>query len=391
MVFATWSCNVTEADQVIPHEEYSANVVSEQPVAMLNVKASLNEKIEYKRYHLQNVARWLSNHMEIVEERSIGRGEEDDESTTFLIEGLVNEYVSKRRSLHKNDYLQGVKSSLDAFKFVDDEKAWFPSVRVIVGKGALELQKGGEVSLIAIEDATEKGKFYQFNSVVSTKSGKDLVRSSEKVTEESLGARIMVLVEITDCMSPYLSDVDQFFECTDPVGDDLGGGGGSGGSASHLRIEKMTIKDLKEGWPGRSEIKFKGYKFRYLSAVGNACGDQIYPEINCYDNSGVMIGKWKRRWRNDERVINWTIKTQNLDATSEYIYYSIFEGDWPAPEQRDYFIFPNGEYTSFTYCSWQSEYHKAIVSQDYNEPNGVPYFNNYTVDNSDIKYNLKRW
>ncbi|MGC6525018.1 MAG: hypothetical protein ACON30_01920 [Flavobacteriaceae bacterium] len=95
-------------------------------------------------------------------------------------------------------------------------------------------------------------------------------------------------------MMPCLEIVEKI-EQSSYCGEGTGGTGGN--SNGNLQLNKMTIKDLKEGWPGRPEIHFKGYKFSAPPSNDWDCGEYMYASVNCYNYEGRRIARIKRKWK----------------------------------------------------------------------------------------------
>jgi hypothetical protein len=128
------------------------------------------------------------------------------------------------------------------------------------------------------------------------------------------------------------------------------------------------------------------------------CGDNIAGSLNCYNPNGKRIDRFKRRWIGDERTMNYLVKEDPSAANPDhYLFYRIFEQDsWPAPKRGKVsdtdgaFYFPNGEYRLIEYRSWQENYDKQLLSQNYNNPYGIAFTNGFSTENAGIKYNLTR-
>lgn len=208
--------------------------------------------------------------------------------------------------------------------------------------------------------------------------------------ENAIGDIPLLIFELDPCGSNTIAPAYFDSPCnTDPFGGDLNDPG-SGGFVQILQINKMKIKDLKELWPGRSEVEFKGYKLAVNNITPNItidCGDAIFSSTNCYTYSGKRISQVKRRHQGDTRTINWKIAS-NEGFYSDVLVYVIFESDnFPAPKQSAYQDLPNGATSLIVYRSYESDYDKQVLSQ--NSTLGCPYVYGFSNDNRRIEYNLR--
>ena len=225
----------------------------------------------------------------------------------------------------------------------------------------------------------------------------------EILVEEEHSNREMFLMELAQCgENGFTSGDDVFINCDDVIADDSGGNDGNGigpnSSTARIRINKMIMKHHKEASPGRSEVHFKGFTITELPVNSGYCGGNIAGSSNCYSPDGKRIDRVRRRDIGDEKTMNYLVKEDPSAANPNYyLFFRIFEQDyWPAPKREkitdtdDVFTFPNGEYRLIKYRSWQPNYDEQLLSQNYNNPYGLPFTNSFSTENAGIKYNLTR-
>lgn len=295
---------------------------------------------------------------------------------------LNNLYEESRRSKSSNmsdDEIEELEQSLDAFKNLNGE-SWYPILSVVNEPN--ELAKSADSTstktIIAVEDNDVNGETY---TAYELGENDELVIYDEELTPETTSNDFMIALELGGC-----SDVPEIVDTYDC--------GGAQGSAfdppsgyTQLQLDEMKIKDLKEGFPFRSEISFKGYKITNLSPGTNYdCGEYISSSVNCYNSTGKEITKLKRSQKNDNKEYNFEIDKQNTYNNGEILVYIIFEADFPAPQHTAPIPLPNNSLTGIKYTSWQSQYHKVALSNSpiYN----LPMINNYSHADNEIEYNL---
>jgi hypothetical protein len=115
----------------------------------------------------------------------------------------------------------------------------------------------------------------------------------------------------------------------------------------------MTIKDLKEAWPGRSEVHIKAHAIQINDDLSGNCGLDLSGGANCFNIDGTRIKRVKRKDKNDEFNADFTVDNQLGLNSNHYVFLTIFENDnFPlAPEKTSFFNF-NGVQRSFKWRSW---------------------------------------
>lgn len=151
----------------------------------------------------------------------------------------------------------------------------------------------------------------------------------------------------------------------------------------------MKIKDLKEGWPSRSEIAFKGYKINLNPDYGYDCGEYIYSSVNCYNYSGKRITRLKRKHKNDTRNYDWDIEKGENFANAILVYVIFEEDSFPAPVKTASILLPSSSSTNIGFRSWNSKYDQQALSNNNSYNLSSP--NNFSRNNSSIEYNLKSY
>lgn len=343
-------------------------------------KATMEEKLKYKKLHLLKLGKWFIDNQLEIKEKIIALNGENQKEITLALEDIYRELNnSYASSSEKNE----IEKSLNAFKNLNGDD-WYPTIRLLdATRYSQRNPYDDQKVLIAIEeiiDSTQVFKGYQEDI------NGELNEIDEELTETLLGENDIILFDLGPC-GVLIDPIHQ--RNSNPCGTT---GTGNGNDLYKLKIDKMTVKHHKEGWPGRSEINFKGYKLSSLPQTSGDCGEVMHASVNCYNYDGRMIEQYHRSWINnqEERNLNWTLKTQQNFGSNDYIFYVIFEQDsWPANERTQTFTFPNGQIRNLKYRSWQTKYHSVLLSQDPNNNNNIPFANNYSYEDNAIKYNLK--
>ncbi len=357
-----------------------------QQTAESIVKATTKQKLEYKTYHLKIIGHWVSNHYQEVQSfiDKVNTGNSDYFSVSA-------NYVLNNVKYDESD--QNLTKSLTAFENLDGEY-WYPTLTFVSPKNRIDLlhksSDNSDKPIIGIEDVEDGEQIYRG---YTENEINELELHYEQLSEEEHSDREIVVVELGQCgeQDSFISDApdDEFSQC-DLNASDTGndGTGNTQPSTWRLRIDRMTVKQHKENWPGRSEVHFKGFKLSQLPTSSGYCGDNIVGTLNCQNPDVKRISRIKRRHIGDDRQYRYLMKEDNSSNNSDFIFYRIFESDsWPAPirgkvtDPDAVFYFPNGEYRAIEYRSWQD---------DYDNPYGLPFANNFSTDTNAIKYNLTR-
>lgn len=212
----------------------------------------------------------------------------DNSSQTFKIEDLFNE-TSKKFGFKSNKAASKVQESLDAFKNLGSQ-SWAPTI-FLESDNSNKLNKSSDDNLtfIAVEDETLDGESMTAYQIVESEGDDEVLQPvDETLTLEFVGNNDLLVMELV-----LIDDFDE----------NSGGGstgGGSSSSTKSLLLNKMKIKDLKEGWPFRSEISIKAYKLENISQNQTyECGLGVAASVNCYTDTGNRIVTLKRKWEND--------------------------------------------------------------------------------------------
>ncbi|MEM6517097.1 MAG: hypothetical protein AAF688_13005 [Bacteroidota bacterium] len=378
VLFVTLACS--NEDNFEPNDTEQSELFTTTEGSRGNINnGTLQQKLDYKRDNLKYLGDWLVSNINLAQTLADNNNTSNSDYYTMSVSYIID------NSTDRND--AGLKSALDAFLNLDGED-WYPTVTFIEPKGA----PTGQIT-VAIPNYVNNREVYQG---FEKDSRNDLVLVHNELDQTNHESNELLMMEISQCGSIGINPgPDEFLNCdalanSDPLG------GGSGGHK--IRINKMTVKDRKEWWPGRSKVHLIGAKVTGLPLDSGYCGENIVGGGNCLNESGKRIQRMRRRDRGDEKTLNYIVKQDPSSSNpDDYIFYRIFEHDsWPAPikgELSDFnahFYFPNQEYRMIEYRSWNSEYDRQILSQTYNNPYNIPFSNTFSTDNSDIKYNLTR-
>ena len=360
------SCS--ESEEIITESDASLILEKEQIL-----DATLEQQILYKRHHMKVLAKWVNKHgVEIIKDESKNKNE-------ILISDLVSKAISQKNYNLENEDYSEVQTALDAFVDIGDN-SWYPVIRIV--NNNFDNKNSDDETILSVEDADLNGE--KFTHYLLGENDDDLTEPDFVVTPESTQNYNLIVAEIISAPDPG----DGYADGGIGVGNGGGSGGGSGsGGYIKLEIDNMKIKDLKEGWPGRSEIAFKGYKIDVQPNIGYLCGDNIYASVNCSNVDGKRITRLKRRHKNDNRSYDWDV-SRNETFSNDVLVYVIFEQDsWPAPEKTSSMPLPLNAIVNIPYRSWNSKYDEKTLSR--NNLYNLSSPSNYSVNNSVIEYNLK--
>ena len=306
--------------------------------------SSIDNKIFYKNYHLDILGKWLAENHEKAAQLLFENEKKNEESDQFYFEDLYNKLNSDQKSSF-------IDESLNAFLNINGQ-SWKPTI-FFIGN----LNKTSAKTYLAVESNTPTKEYFRGFEIINSK----IHPIKFPLTEKNIGDNNMYVIELG-----RPSNSNSTFN----------------GKSHNLSLEKMKIKDLKEAWPGRSEISFQGFKLsNYLINNGFPCGEYISGSANCYNYSGKRIVRLKRKWKNDNRTYNFLVKNSNNNG-NDLIYFVIFEEDsFPVVTKTERFSLPNGDYTYIKFNSLNQSYDHKILTQQQ--------ANNFSASNSVISYNLK--
>lgn len=308
--------------------------------------ASMEEKINYKKHHLEVLGSWFANNY--INTANMFHESETEKNST---DEIFFEELIESSSLEKKD--DNISVALNAFTGLYGVN-WKPSI-FLLGNARIKTQK----TFLAIESNTHNGEFFQGYEISSNR----LIPLRNTITPEIVGDNNLYVIELDR----------QFEKNTRNLSNKLN---------HELVIEKMKIKDRKEAWPGRSEIAFQGFKvYNPYSSETFECGEYITGSANCMNYSGKRITKLKRKYKNKTRTYNFAVKSNN--SGDDLIYYTIFEEDsFPVIKKVVQFnINNNGGKVWFLFASLNQAYDKQLLTQQQ--------ANSFNKSNSTIEYNLK--
>jgi hypothetical protein len=341
-------------------------------------KAPVDEQLKYKKFHLLKLATWLSHNNEEVRSL-VEASNRNTENESLSLESIIVEF-KKRGNIISPEMELSLNTSLAAFRNLDGED-WYPFIRYErMSENLNRSPYDDSKPLYAMQDFENNEEIavgYQENS------NGDLEEISERLSQEIIGEEDdIIIIGIGTCPFAYEGDPCPFQSSVpDPPGQFF-----------VLKIGDMKIKAHKEAWPFRSDISFTGYYEPNLPVYSGDCGEAMFRSVNCYNPDGSHIDQYKRSWVSDgdTRTQNFKMKSQSNYYTDDIVFYIIFEHDsWPAPSRTHTFPFSNGTARNVKYRSWQPKYDASMVAMDPNNTYGLPYANNYVVNNSEIEYDLK--
>lgn len=356
--------------------------------------ATVREKLDYKQGHLKTIGNWVTQNYEDVKSFVNSENIENSDYYTLSADYVINSVASKGNA--------ELNTALNAFLNLDNED-WYPTLTFVAPAlnsnlaRSTDLESRPIIVLDDIENGEQVPRGYTLNEI------NQLELQYEQLNEVDHGNRDMVILELGQCGSNILSDSpnDSLIDCNDVQGSLPGNGNGGGTnqpSVFRLRIDRMTVKQHKEGWPMRSEVHFRGFQEIPTPQNSGYCGQTVIGGGNCNDDyTGKQIDQLKRSEIGDERNYDYLLAENSQFNHEGVIFYRIFEFDsWPAYKQAkledtdQHFYFPNGEYRIVEYRSWQVEYNSQMLSNDFNNPFGLTPVSGFSTDTSAIKYNLTR-
>lgn len=341
-------------------------------------KASLENQIAYKRRHMQQIALWVLENYSTIR-KTLGSKTKNNSDLSFSVSKLLSDMSRSERNGENRELFQAV----NAFKNIDGE-SWYPKIRFL-DEATLKSRSEGDNPITIVEDATVNG---QTSTGYELDENNELYQLEETPTEENTVNRSLVVIELGD------TDCDGNQKCNtggggdNTSGDGNTGGGGNSSNMTTVRFEKMTVKDLKEAWPFRPEIHFKGFSILSIPFEDGVCGTKLFGSSSCNDALGRRVKQIDRSDKNDEFSSNYIIDDELNESVPQFVIFTIFEKDgFPAPKAESSFIFPNGVVGTFEYRSWESPYDEQILNTQNNVGN-LERIINFSNENNDIKYSL---
>lgn len=339
--------------------------------------AELKTKLEYKKYHLKNIAKWISgNNIEVL--NSVKKHyKEVDQNRNEISLFLKDLDIDFKEKIGK-DYSSKLESSLNAFVELEGE-SWYPKITVLNADKLMEKSTyDSEKPIIVFSEYEEEIGVESLVGYQENLEG-ELVELDEPVTEEFAMDKTLVVLSIDNVIAP----IDDEFSG--------GGGSGSGGSSYYrLKINKIKLKQHKEDWHnGASELHFAGFKVSRLPIYSGECRESMTGSAHCYTDDGNRVSKVSRGDVGDEFTADYTINTYDSFSSSDIIFFVLFEQDsWPAPRNVETFPFSNGEFRNVYYRSYQGGYDAIMLSMNSSNNYGLPSARGYSTENAGIKYNL---
>ena len=244
-----------------------------------------------------------------------------DEHQEFFIENLVNEMLSFEHIKITDEKLKVIEKSLNAFKDLEGEN-WYPKI-FFRNEFSSESKTNSMVdrTFVAIEDLNENGEYFSPYELLDNDLGEEeLFLLNDELTPEYVGSNSLMVVELgLPCDD---GGIGQIQRCS-------GGGGGSGGGSSlNMVLEKIRIKDLKELWPGRSEISLKICKLPSgvltpPAGLLDLCGDFVYASDDCVNYEGRRYMTLKRIDKDKQFYVDWLMKDEGNSPYSNDITFNV--------------------------------------------------------------------
>ena len=185
-----------------------------------------------------------------------------------------------------------------------------------------------------------------------------------------------------------ISPDGQEYPLPDPISEYIGGGGGT--SNTYVKMQYVKIKDKKESWIEKADVKFEVVAVAANSLnpgeYSTHCG--VNAGLGCYWNGSFLV-HCNNSEVGDKRLINRSMGITQTGAFANIAAYVIFEYDsWPAPAHI-YERTLNGESLKVGYRSYQSPYDELTANFHDQNPYNLISGRNLSRSNSDIEYNLK--
>jgi hypothetical protein len=176
-------------------------------------QTSLQRQIEYKRLHLQNIAKWvLEDYAEI--QKSLSAKTKNNSDLSFSVSQLINKVNTPSKQAHSKELIDAV----NAFKDIEGE-SWYPRLRFL-SETAITSRSADDNPLTIVEDASVDGQLF---TGYELDENLELYALEETPTQENTAARNIVIIELDD------TDCDANQKCNSGGGGNNGGGGNTGG------------------------------------------------------------------------------------------------------------------------------------------------------------------
>ncbi len=368
------SCNKEE--QVIVKDPYSVNFLYDKGGVE---KAELDQKLNYKNYHLTK----------LMEEAIRKKLDFDGQKTNNFLKGRSNEDILFFKDLltqnqtgkGEEQLRDSIRFSLEAFIDLEGE-SWYPYVyKIKEGRG------NGPLFLInSFNPDTEKEivEGYTLDAV-----GKLELKYRDVSEEDIFGPNPIPVALGNDVYVLGLSSEDQEYVLPEDENSDSYGGGG-GTNNDYVKLEYVKIKDKKESWLEKADVKFEVVTANpYALTPGDFlthCGVNV--GLGCYWN-GSFLAHCNNSEVGKKRLLNREMGIIQTGTFANIAAYVIFEYDsWPAGV-KVYEETINGATIKVGYRSYQLPYDEVMANFHDQNPFNLMNGRKLERNNNYIEYNLK--
>lgn len=377
------SCSKTE--EVIPGNNNTAiSMYDKQSI----IDAPLPTQLDYVNFHLTSLMEEVSSSSKDFGEMFAKEANKGGRFGKIMFEDIISNYNANGKGDEINEE---ITYSLEAFLGVSEEDL-YPYIEKI---------KNGDSTnptfLISTFDTSKQEEVvigFKFNSVGQLEQLEGII-SEEDIfgsnTSKGVGGDVYQLgisicgdVPIEECVPPQDDDDDE---------GNGGGNNGGSGSLENLILEKIKIKDKKESWINRNEVRIC-----VAEAGGEVTPNWVYS--HCSDGPQGTVndacntrGDWLAQYSNSE-ISNGRVVTVNKQLSfrefEAYVLYSLFEYDkWPAPAKIYQRQFPGNALMRVRYRSYQSPYHNFVFTTNNVNQYRLPFRREFDVNFSSIEYNVE--
>lgn len=341
-------------------------------------KAELEEKLTYKNYHLTYLMeKTLQASPDFNEQVSKKSGKERNPGIFYFDDLLSGDIVGKGQTTINDN----IRFSLNAFIDLDGE-SWYPYMHKIKeGKGTASL------FLINSYDPDTEKEIVQGYKLDAT--GQLKLKYRDLSEEDIFGTNPKPEALENDVFVLGISPEDQEYRLPDPILEE-GFGGGGGISNNYVKMEYVKIKDKKESWVEKADVKFEVVDVTASSLTPGDFSTHCGPNagLGCYWDGSFLV-HCNNGEVGDKRLINRDMGILQTGELAKIAAFVIFEYDsWPAPTHV-YEKILNGETLKVGYRSYQSPYDELTANFHNQNPYNLINGRNLSRNNSDIEYNLK--
>ena len=372
-------------------EEYSLSLDQSQSISLFFdkegiEKAELEEKLTYKNYHLtQLMEKALQLSPEFNEQLSKKSGAERNAGIFYFDDLLSGNIVGKGQTTINDS----IRFSLNAFIDLDGG-SWQPYVHKIKeGKGR------GSLFLINSYDPDTRKEIVQGYKLDATGQLEPKYRDLSE--EDVFGPTPKPEALENDVFVLGISPEDQEYLVPDPIsqegfegGEGSSSGGGGGSINNWVKMQYVKIKDKKESWLEKADVKFEVVAVTASSLKPGDFSTHCGPNagLGCYWDGSFLV-HCNNGEVGDKRLINRDMGILQTGDLAKIAAFVIFEYDsWPAPTHV-YEKTLNGETPKIGYRSYQSPYDELTANFHNQNPYNLINGRNLLRNNNDIEYNLK--